>query len=365
MIRIRVLVLPVVLLLLFVSACDTASDQTSTPTPTITATPTPATQPTATPTQSTPSPLPSIAGIVERVTPAVVYISVEYIEFSFFTQYLRTKSGSGVLLSSDGYILTNNHVVEDARNIEVLLPDDDHIYQAELIGADLLSDLAVIKIEGQDFPTLSFADTSKLRIGDWVIALGNALGLEGGPSVTIGIVSNLERSFTLEESTFYDVIQTDAAINPGNSGGPLVDLEGKVVGINSAIIYTAQNIGFAINASTARRVYEDLVQYGRVTRPYLGVTLRTVTPALATELGLSRNRGVLVRSVVPDSPAAGEGIEVGDVITHFQGQEVSEASQLIKLLWEYDVGDRVGITFWRGEQQHEVWVTLVERPEGL
>ncbi|TET74123.1 MAG: PDZ domain-containing protein, partial [Dehalococcoidia bacterium] len=316
-------------------------------------------------TQSTPSPLPSIADVVEKVTPAVVYISVEYIEFSFFTQYLRTKSGSGVLLRSDGYILTNNHVVEDARNIEVLLPDDDHTYQAELIGADPLSDLAVIKIEGQNFPTVSFADTSKLRIGDWVIALGNALGLEGGPSVTIGIVSNLERSFTLEESTFYDVIQTDAAINPGNSGGPLVNLEGKVVGINSAIIYTAQNIGFAINANTARRVYEDLVQYGRVTRPYLGVTLRTVTPALATELGLSRNKGVLVWYIAPGGPSAEAGLKTEDVITHFQGQEVSEASQLIKLLWEYDVGDRVGITFWRGEEQHEVWVTLAERPEGL
>lgn len=368
MIRIRILLLLVVLLLLLAGACNTIPDQTSTtptPTPAITTTPTPTTQPTATPTQSSPSPLPSIADVVERVTPAVVYISVRYLESSFFTQYVSTKSGSGVLLSSDGYILTNDHVVEEALDIEVLLPDDDHTYQAELIGTDALSDLAVIKIEGQDFPTVSFADTSKLRIGDWVIAVGNALGLEGGPSVTIGIVSNLERSFTLEESTYYDVIQTDAAINPGNSGGPLVDLEGKVVGINTVVIYTAQNIGFAINASTAQRVYEDLVQYGRVTRPYLGVTLRTVTPALATELGLPTNRGVLVWYVAPDSPAAGVGLETEDIITHFQGQEVSEASQLIKLLWQYDVGDRVKITFWRGEEQHEVWLTLAERPEGL
>ncbi len=295
----------------------------------------------------------------------MVYISVEYLESSFFYQYLSTKSGSGALLSSDGYILTNNHVVEDARNIEVVLPEDNHTYQAQIVGTDPLSDLAVIKIEGQNFPTVSFADTSKLRIGDWVIALGNALGLEGGPTVTVGIVSNLERSFTLEESTFYDVIQTDAAINLGNSGGPLVDLEGKVVGINTFIIQTAQNIGFAVNASTAQRVYEDLVQYGQVTRAYLGVTLRTVTPALATELGLSRNRGVLVWYVAPGSPAAREGLEIDDVITHFQGQEVSEASQLIKLLWQYDAGNRVEITFWRGDEQHKVWVTLAERPEGL
>jgi len=367
MIRIRALLLSVVLLLLLAGACNTISDQTSTtptPTPSITTSPTPATQPTATPTQSTPSILTSIADVVEKVEPAVVYISVEYLESSFFYQYLSTKSGSGALLSSDGYILTNYHVVEDARNIEVLLPEDDHIYQAQTVGTDPLSDLAVIKIEGQNFPTLSFADTSKLRIGDWVIALGNALGLEGGPSVTIGIVSNLERSFTLGESTFYDIIQTDAAINPGNSGGPLVDLEGKVVGINTFIIYTAENIGFAINASTAQRVYEDLVQYGQVTRPYLGVTLQTVTPALATELGLSTNKGVLALYVVPDGPSAKAGLKAEDVITHFEGQEVSEASYLIKLLWQYDVGDTVKITFWRGEEQHEVWVTLGERPEG-
>jgi len=363
---IRLLPLLVVFLLLLAGACNTVADQTSTTptlTPAITATPTPMTQPTATPTQSSPSPFPSIADVVEKVEPAVVYISVEYLESSFFSQYLSIKSGSGVILSSDGYILTNYHVVEDARNIEVLLPDDDYIYQAQIVGTDTLSDLAVIKIEGHNLPTVSFADTSKLRIGDWVIALGNALGLEGGPSVTVGIVSNLERSFTIGDSTFYDVIQTDAAINLGNSGGPLVDLEGRVVGINTFIIYTAENIGFAINASTAQRVYEELVQYGRVTRPYLGVTLRTVTQALATELGLSRDKGVLVWYVEPGSPSAVAGLETDDVITHFQGQEVSEASQLIKLLWQYEVGDRAKITFWRGQEQHEVWVTLAERPE--
>jgi serine protease Do len=286
-------------------------------------------------------------------------------ESSYFYQALSTQTGSGMLLSPDGYILTNNHVVEDARSIEVLLPDDEYTYQAQIIGTDTLSDLAVIKIDGQNFPTISFADTSKLRIGDWVIALGNALGLEGGPSVTLGIVSNLDRSFSLDESTFYDIIQTDAAINPGNSGGPLVDLQGNVVGINTFIISTAENIGFAVNSSTAQRVYEELVQYGRVARPFLGVTLRTLTPSLATELGLSKNKGVLVRYVEPDSPSAEAGLKEDDIITHFQGQEVTEASELIKMLWQYDVGDSVNITFWRGEKQREVWITLAERPEGV
>jgi S1-C subfamily serine protease len=307
--------------------------------------------------------LPSIADIVERVEPSVVYIAVEYIESLLIFDTLTTKTGSGILLTPDGYILTNNHVVEDANRIEVLLPEDYNTYTAQIIGTDSLSDLAVIKIEGQGFPTVTFADTSKLRIGDWVIALGNALGLEGGPSVTMGIVSNLDRSFPMGQSAFYDIIQTDAAINPGNSGGPLVDLNGDVVGINTFILSSAENIGFAVNASTARRVYEDLVHYGHVIRPYLGVQLQTVTPALATELSLSKNRGVLASFVETDSPSAKAGLETKDVITYFEGQLVTEASELIKLLWQYQVGDIVNITFWRGEEQHEIQVTLSERPE--
>lgn len=362
----------VILLLLLGSSCTVASGPTS-PTPTVnpTATPTATPQQTATPTQNPPSSLPTIADVVEKVTPAVVYISVEYIETSFLGfQTLRTKSGSGVILDSEGYILTNNHVVAGAREetVQVLLPDDDQTYQAQIIGTDPLSDLAVIQmLEGQNLPTAEFGDPSKLRIGDWVIALGNALGTtlgpEGGPTVTLGIVSNLERSFTIGESAYYDVIQTDAAINPGNSGGPLVDLEGKVVGINTFIISGAQNIGFAVNTSTASRVYDELVQYGRVMRPYLGVTLRTVTPDLASELGLYRNRGVLAYYVADDGPAAAAGLKTNDVIVRFQDQEVTEASQLIKLLWQHEVDENVKLTFWRGEEEREIWVTLGLRPQ--
>lgn len=366
MAKVKVTLIFVLLSLLVVSACNSNSDEPSTsiPTPSLTVISTPVTtpEPTSTPNQSQPTNLPSIADVVELVEPSVVYISVEYLESSFFFRSIQTKSGSGVLLSPDGYILTNNHVVEDARDIKVVLPENDNTYEASIIGTDPLSDLAVIKIEGHDFPTVEFADTSKLRIGDWVIAIGNALGLEGGPSVTVGIVSNLDRSLALGESRFYDVIQTDAAINPGNSGGPLVDLQGKVVGINTFIITTAQNIGFSVNVSTAQRVYEDLVNLGHVRRPYLGVTLQTVTPALATEMGLSRDRGVLVTFVEHDSPSHQAGLKTEDVITHLQDQMVIEASELIKLLWQYNVGDSVKVTFWRGDEQREVWITLAERP---
>lgn len=306
---------------------------------------------------------------MEKVLPSVVYISVEYVDPSILFHPTLTKTGSGVILSSDGYIQTNNHVVENARRVEVLLPGDATTYQAQIIGTDPLSDLAVIKIKGQDFPTASFADTSELRIGDWVIAIGNALGLEGGPSVTIGIVSNLERSFPrgeIGESTFYDVIQTDADINRGNSGGPLVNLAGNVVGINSFVLTSeVETAGFAVNTSTAQRVYNDLIEFGKVNRPYLGITMQTITPALATEIGLSKDRGVLVWYLVPDGPSAQEGLKINDVIVRFQDQEVNEASQLIKLLWQYNVGDSIKLTYWRGNEQNEIWITLAERPEGL
>jgi serine protease Do len=359
--KLRILI-PVILLMVLVSACTTTATLTNTPTPTTT----PTTQPTTTPGGTPLSALPSVADVVAKVMPAVAYVSVEYTDTSFFFPTAATKSGSGVVLSPDGYILTNNHVIDGYTKIEVSLPNDEQTYQASLVGADPTSDLAVIKIDGHNLTTAQFGDPSGLRDGDWVIALGNALGLvEGGPTVTLGIVSNLERSFppsTQNQSAYYDIIQTDAAINPGNSGGPLVDLEGKVVGINTFIASGAENIGFAIGANTASRVYDDLVKYGRVIRPYLGATFNDLTPDVASQLGISISRGVLVSYVAPGSPVAKAGIQANDVITSFQDQKVTVASALIKLLWEYKVGDNAKITYWRANSEHTVTVTLGERP---
>jgi serine protease Do len=268
-----------------------------------------------------------------------------------------------VVLSPDGYILTNNHVIDGYTKIEVSLPNDEQTYQAKLVGADPTSDLAVIKIDGHNFPTAQFGDPSGLRDGDWVIALGNALGLvEGGPTVTLGIVSNLGRTFTIGQAAYYDIIQTDAAINAGNSGGPLVNLEGQVVGIDTFIASGAENIGFAVSTNTASRVYDDLIKYGHVIRPYLGLSMKDLTPALASQLGLSIDKGVLVAYAAPDSSAAKAGIKTNDVITSFQGQNVTEASALIKLLWQYNVGDTVNITLRRGNSQQVVSVTLGQSP---
>ncbi|MCL0069446.1 trypsin-like peptidase domain-containing protein [Dehalococcoidia bacterium] len=306
----------------------------------------------------------AIADVVEQVMPAVVFISAHRTIVDLFgNPSMHIGTGSGVIISPDGYILTNNHVVEGADRLEVTL-HDGRTLEAALTGTDPLTDLAVINIEGRNLPTAPFGDATQLRPGNLVIAIGNPLGLEGGPTITLGVVSNTERSFTLGETTFYDVIQTDAAINPGNSGGPLVDLRGQVVGINTVLIGGAENIGFAISTSTAQPVSQSLIAPPhRVIRPWLGVLLSTVTPAVAAEHRLVRTSGVLVARLVDGSPAAKAGMREGDVITHFEGEEVTEATQLIKALWRHQVGERVEVTFWRGEEEKKVVVELtVERP---
>ena len=307
-----------------------------------------------------------IADIVELAAPAVVFISAEIVEESFFFgKSVQEASGSGVIVSPEGYILTNNHVVEGASRLEVTLPGVAEAFEAEISGIDPLTDLAVIKIEGDDFPTVQFGDASNLRPGNLVIAMGYPMALEQGATITLGVVSNTERSFTVGDSTYYDVIQTDAAINLGNSGGPLIDLTGGIVGINSVLFGGAQNIGFAVSANMAQPVYEALIgEEHRVIRPWLGVTLGDVTPDMAAEADLSRQSGVVIMHVVKGSPAAEVGLEVRDVITHFDGKEVSSASQLIKMLWQYQLGDNVTFTYWRNGEEAEVVIELmVERPE--
>lgn len=358
----------IILITLLIFGCNSTiikdNSDTSTPTPE-----TPLSK-TLTPTITISQPyglLPSIADIVEKVRSSVVYISVEYIDTSFFWRTKSTKTGSGVILGPDGYILTNNHVISEADKIEVVIPDNENIYTAELISADPTSDLAVIKIDDHDLSFATFGDTSQLRVGDWVIALGNALGLEGGPSVTLGIVSNLERSFPQDEiggsASFYDVIQTDADINQGNSGGPLVDLQGNVVGINTFVISSSvETAGFAISANTAQRVYEDLIEHGHVIRPYLGIWMQTVTPALASEKELYVKRGVLVAGIAEGSPADKVDIQVNDVIVTFDGEQVDEAYELTELLWQHNIGDTIELSFWRGIDKRTISIVLGDRP---
>jgi S1-C subfamily serine protease len=274
-------------------------------------------------------------------------------------------AGSGAIIDSRGYIVTNNHVVEGAESITVTLPDG-RTFDATLVGTDPLTDLAVVKIEGIDLPTIPFGDSSTLRAGDWVVAIGNALALPGGPTVTVGVVSALGRSIQEQNGvTLYDVIQTDAAINPGNSGGPLLNLHGEIVGINTAKISTVEvsGVGFAVSANTAHPVVEELIEEGHVTRPYLGISLLTVNSAVASQLGLATDKGALVTMVVPDTPAEEAGLLPGDVIIAADGQEVITADDMVLAIRAHKVGDLMEITYLRDGEENTALITLVARPE--
>jgi serine protease Do len=288
--------------------------------------------------------------------PTVVYVFVETDR--------GQASGSGVILRSDGYILTNRHVVEGYRRVEVTLQDRS-VYEVSGVWLDDLLDLAVVKIDVRELPTAQFGDPAEVKVGDWVVALGHPLGLspeEGGATVTVGIVSNLGRSFAIEDVPYYDVIQTDAAINPGNSGGPLVNLQGEVIGVNSAGAGQAQNINYAINVATARRVYENLVEHGRILRSYLGATLDDITPSVAGEFSLARRIGAMVIGLEAGAPADLAGLQMHDIIVRFGEEEITSATQLVNKLWTHEVGESVKVLFIRDGRDMETTVTLVERP---
>jgi serine protease Do len=303
----------------------------------------------------------SFSTIVEEVMPSVVYIFVE-VDTGLPGQFVPA-SGSGVILRKDGYILTNRHVVENARRAEVTLQDRS-VYEVRSIWLDDILDLAVIKIDVEGLPAAKFGDPERIRVGDWVIALGHPLGLsptEGGATVTVGIISNLGRSFTIEEIPYYDIIQTDAAINPGNSGGSLINLDGEVIGIHSAGLGEAQNINFAINVATAKRVFDDIIQYSRVIRPYLGAVLDDLTPSKACKYCLTKRVGAIIVQTESGGPADSAGLRENDIIVRFGEEEVVSAAQLVKELWKHEVGESVSVVFWRGETEMKTTVILAER----
>jgi len=359
------------LVVLMLAACDS----TATPSPEGTLTPTPS--PTATATASAvqnvsnQGGLPDIASVVERVAPAVVQVIATVEQRNVFGQRVEaTSQGSGVFFREDGYILTNNHVVEDAVKVEVAHANRERL-EAEVVGTDPETDLAVLKVDPNDIEGLIFAplgDTDAMRIGDWVIAIGSPLGFEG--SVTVGIVSAKGRSLQVDSSLpeLYDLLQTDAVINPGNSGGPLLNLQGEVIGINTAIIrgnignnQQADGIGFAVSMGTARPVSAQLIENGRVIRPRIGVSILDVTPVLGAERGLSVDQGVLVDGVVAGGPAARAGIRAEDVIVQVDDRPVASTTELVRLfLNEYHVGDVARITVVRSAVTMSFDVTLEE-----
>jgi len=303
--------------------------------------------------------------LVAEVAPAVVSIVVETVSYNWFWQAVpQTGAGSGIIISSDGYIVTNNHVVEDAEKVTVTL-SDGRTFDAVIVGTDTQSDLAVVKIDASSLSYLHFLSNSleQLSVLDPVVAVGNALALPGGPTWTAGVVSNLGRSIEEENGVVLnDLIQTDAAINAGNSGGPLLDRAGQVVGINVATASNTENIGFAISTDTAIPVVQSLIAEGKVIRPWLGVSVTTVTPAIQRYYNLSVNKGALIVSVVAGSPADEAGLRAGDVITEMDHKDISTGADLTSATGSHQVGDQIEIVYYHGSVQRVASANLEESP---
>jgi len=269
--------------------------------------------------------------------------------------------GSGFIISPDGYILTNHHVVQGADEIIVRLHNRD-TYQAKLVGSDEASDIALLKVEAENLPTVRIGDSSRLKIGAWVLAIGSPFGFDH--TVTAGIVSAKGRSLPSENYVPY--IQTDVAINPGNSGGPLFNLDGEVVGINSQIFSRSggfMGLSFAVPIDLAMNVARQLREKGRVSRGYLGVLIQDLDQGLAHSFGLDHPRGALVSRVLPESPAARAGLQVGDVILGFNGREIRTSSELPPLVGSTPVGEEVVMAVQRKGKVHELRVKIEELPE--
>ena len=366
--RFKGLVLLMGMLPLVILACFTEVEPTATPTVTSTPSPTATVTSIISPPATAAPLLPSVSEVVANVKPSVVSIALQtLIEqcdlFSGCRTVIQDSAGTGVIFDSKGLIVTNNHVVEGANEITVILVDE-RIFEAELVGRDPASDLAVIRIPQGNYEAVEFADPDKIREGDWVIAIGNALALVGGPTVTLGIVGALDRIVDTENSRLFDMIQTDAAINPGNSGGPLINLDGQVVGINTARTQRGEGIGFAVSTFTVVPVVESILEHGRVVFAWLGVGVRDVTPIIASQEALSVSRGVLVAGVDPGGPATRSGIRAGDVIIAFAGTEVNNVKQLQRAIRGYDIGHEIEVTIVRVNDTKDYQVTLEEQPRG-
>ncbi|HXU55206.1 MAG TPA: trypsin-like peptidase domain-containing protein [Casimicrobiaceae bacterium] len=273
-----------------------------------------------------------------------------------------TSLGSGVIVSSEGYVLTNNHVVEEADDIELVLADGRRM-RASVRGSDPESDLAVLKVDGKNLPVITFGQLENVQVGDTVLAIGSPFGF--GSSVTHGIVSALGRSH-LGINRFEDFIQTDAAVNPGNSGGALVDSSGNLVGINSAIFSQSggsQGIGFAIPVSLAKNVLEQIIKDGEVTRGWLGIEPQDITPELATAFALSKSDGVLIRGVLKSGPADRAGMQVRDVVINIDGKPTHDVASLLAQIAALTPGSQARLQVMREQKQVDIDVIVGKRPK--
>lgn len=313
----------------------------------------------------------------KKVAPAVVYIDTvtvvktqpfipfgfqDFFPREFFEQQQeRRGTGSGFIIKSDGYILTNEHVVRGAQKLTVTLFGGKK-FTGKVVGTDPVTDLAVVKIDAKNLPSVEFGDSDRLEPGQWVVAIGNPYGFHD--TVTAGIISALGRSLD-DPNQHGNLIQTDAAINPGNSGGPLVDLKGRVIGINEAIIANAQGIGFAIPVNTAKKIVEELIKTGKVKRaatPWLGVALTEINQRIADYYGLPNQDGAIIQ-VFPNSPAAKAGLNDGDIIKEINRKKIKKPDDVVKIVKESKVGQNLKILVFREGKMTVINVKLEEKPQ--
>jgi serine protease Do len=360
---------------------------------------TPIAAPAATASEGVNTPVPGFTGVAKAVTPAVVNITSRAVRTrdprgpgnrnpeEFFgapfpfgpdspfgprspgpqgpidpREHRRSGMGSGVIISPDGYVITNNHVVDGAGELTVRLPDKRE-FKGKVVGTDPKTDLAVVKIDGHDLPYVNWGDSSHLQVGEYVLAIGNPFGLNS--TVTLGIVSALGRG-QMGITQYEDFIQTDAAINPGNSGGALVNTKGELVGINTAIISQTggyQGVGFAVPASMAKPVLDSLVKNGKVVRGFLGIGIQDLNQDLAKSFGLKESKGALVSNVAEESPAEKAGIKQGDVIVGFQGAPIDDAAALQRAVTRTAVGTKAAVKIIRNGHEESLTATIGEQSE--
>lgn len=349
--------------LLLVSGCVPIETPSPTPSPTppeTTTTPNP--NWTIPPSNENP-PLPDFISVVAEVKSSVVAINTEVVTYDIFNRpFTQQGAGSGWIIDKDGLIVTNNHVAEGAQSITVTM-DDGRTFPASIVGTDALADLAVLKVNATDLPAIKIGDSSKLRVGEWVLTIGNALGM--GITAKEGIVSRLGVSLQVSEGQpLSDLIETSAAINPGNSGGPLINMSGEVVGITSAKLSAVgvEGLGYAISSNSAKPIIQELIQKGYVVRPWLGVTLSTVNQFLVLRYNLAVDKGAFITDVGAGSPADEAGLKPEDVVVSVDGKEIASADDFIQVIHSSQIGQELEITYWRGKAQKTTRATLIKSP---
>ncbi|MCR8432630.1 MAG: trypsin-like peptidase domain-containing protein [Candidatus Korarchaeota archaeon] len=303
-----------------------------------------------------------ITKAVSHLKESVITVLTARITYDFFLEPVPLRGiGSGFIIHEEGHVITNYHVIAEAEILKAIIPTGE-IVDATILGGDPRFDIAILDLKGGGYKAVKLGNSDNLKVGQLVVAVGYPLGLLGEPTVTLGVISALNRTIRAPNITLENLIQTDAAINPGNSGGPLATIDGEVIGVNTAIVPYAQGIGFAIPINIAMRVYKDIMEFGRVVLPWLGVYVTSINKPIATLYGFSVLSGALVVRVVPHSPASRSGLRPGDIIIRVGKSEVRSADDLSALVRMHRIGETIEVEFIRGREKRSVGVELEPPP---